>query len=201
MLSLHSLAFTVQDKVLFKNISMSFLPSSIIYLQGKNGSGKTSFLRMIAGIQKPTKGSIKFGTKSIAVDMCDKPYCTYIGHHLGIKLELTVFENMKFWSKIYDSQELIDASVAYFSLQEAMDQKCYELSAGNRKKLALTRLMICPSKLWLLDEVDSNLDSNNRQLLLNLIVSHANNGGMTFIASHNDSAIKTAQILNISDYN
>lgn len=179
---------------------MSFLPSSIVYVRGENGCGKTSLLRIIAAIQKPTGGRVTFGINSKPVFTLNKPHCTYIGHHLGIKQELSVFENIKFWSEIFDSPELISASITYFSLEEILDKKCYELSAGNKKKVALSRLILCPSKLWLLDEVDSNLDQSNKELLLNLIVSHANNGGIAFIASHNPPPIKTAQILNLSDY-
>lgn len=200
MLSLHSIGFTLEDRELFKNISMSFLPSSIIYLKGQNGSGKTSLLRMIADIQTPTNGSITFSRDSHPISRLAKPYCTYIGHYSAVKPELTVLENLEFWSKIYNSTELVNAAIVYFSLQELIDKRCYELSAGNQKKVALARLVACQSKLWLLDEVDSNLDSDNKKLLLNLILSHADNGGIVFITSHTPPEIKTAQILDISDY-
>jgi heme exporter protein A len=200
MLSLHSLSFVLENKIFYQNISMTILPSSIVYIQGKNGSGKTSFLRMLAGIQLPNAGKITFSKESLPITQLIKPYCTYIGHRFGIKSELTVLENIEFWAKLYDSEQLVNAAIVYFSLQDVVDTKCYELSAGNQKKVALARLLACQSKLWLLDEVDSNLDTVNKQLLLNLIVSHADNGGIVFITSHNSPEIKSAQILNISEY-
>jgi heme exporter protein A len=200
MLSLHSLSFILENKTFYQNISMTILPSSIVYIQGKNGSGKTSFLRMLAGIQLPSTGKITFSKNSLPITQLNKPYCTYIGHHFGIKLELTILENIEFWAKIYDSEQLVNAAIIYFSLQDLVNTKCYELSAGNQKKVALARLLACRSKLWLLDEVDSNLDSINKQLLLNLIISHADNGGIVFITSHHPPEIKSAQILNISEY-
>ena len=200
MLSLHSLSFILENKIFYQNISMTILPSSIVYIQGKNGSGKTSFLRMLAGIQLPSTGKITFSKNSLPITQLNKPYCTYIGHRFGIKLELTVLENIEFWAKIYDSEQLVNAAIVYFSLQDVVNTKCYELSAGNQKKVALARLLACRSKLWLLDEVDSNLDSINKQLLLNLIISHADNGGIVFITSHHPPEIKSAQILNISEY-
>ncbi len=200
MISLYSLSFFIEKKIFFKDISMSFLPSSIVYLQGKNGSGKTSLLRMLAGIQNPSKGNITFGKESLPISYLSKPYCTYIGHNFALKLELTVLENLEFWAKLYKSESLVNAAIIYFSLQDLLNTKCYELSTGNRKKVALARLITCQSKLWLLDEVDSNLDSDNKKLLLNLIITHADNGGFTFIATHELPAIKTAQILNISEY-
>lgn len=200
MLSLHSLSFFIEEKTLYKNISMTFLPSSIIYLCGKNGSGKTSLLRMLAGIQSPSEGSITFSKKSLPISQLAKPYCTYIGHRFGVKPELTVLENLEFWATTYDSEQLVHAAIVYFSLQDLINTKCYELSAGNQKKVALARLLACQSKLWLLDEVDSNLDPDNKTLLLNLIVSHADNGGIVFITSHNPPEIKSAQILDLAEY-
>lgn len=200
MLSLQSLSFITQDNNVFQDISMTLLPSSIVYLKGKNGSGKTSLLRMIAGIQQPTNGSITYGKKSIPINKFDKPYCTYIGHRTGLKQELSVIDNLIYWAELYNSKELIDVAIIYFQLQDHAHKKCYELSAGNQKKVALAKLITCQSKLWLLDEVDTNLDEVNKNLLLNLITSQADNGGIVFISSHTEPDIKTALTINMSDY-
>ena len=200
MLSLHSLGFSINDEELFREISISFLPSSIIYLKGKNGAGKSSLLRMIASIQKPTSGKITFSKDSLPIAMLKKPYCTYIGHRYAIKPELTVFENIHFWSKLYNSEILVDAAIVYFDLQNILSTRCLELSAGNQKKVALARLIACQSKLWLLDEIDSSLDSEAKKKLMHLIISHANNGGIVLFASHNEPEIKTAQIIDLNDY-
>ncbi|PCJ23926.1 MAG: heme ABC exporter ATP-binding protein CcmA [Rickettsiales bacterium] len=200
MLSLHSICFSLGNREVFKDLSLSFLPSSIIYIKGANGSGKTSLMRMLAGIQTPSSGSITFDREALPISMLEKPYCTYIGHKVGIKPELTALEHLEFWAKLYDSAELIDAAIIYFKLEEIIDKKCYELSAGMQKRVALARLIASPAKLWLLDEASSNLDSDNRQLLLNLIITHANNGGITFIACHNEPEIKTAQVLDLAEF-
>ena len=200
MLSLQSLSFITQNQEIFKNISMTLFPSSIVYLKGKNGSGKTSLLRMLAGIQKPTEGSIRYGRELALIDNFDKPYCTYIGHKTGLKQELTVKDNLKYWAQLYNSEELLDAAIIYFQLQEYAHKKCYELSAGNQKKIALSKLIVCQSKFWLLDEIDTNLDEENKKLLINLIVTQADSGGIVFISSHNEPEIKTAQTINMSDY-
>lgn len=200
MLSLQSLSFITQGQKIFENIAMTFLPSSIVYLKGKNGSGKTSLLRMLAGIQKPTKGIVTYGKESIPIEKFNKPYCTYIGHKTGLKQELSVIDNLKYWAQIYNSEELVDAAIIYFQLQEHVYKKYYELSAGNQKKVALAKLITCQSNFWLLDEVDTNLDEENKKLLMNLVVSQADSGGIVFISSHNNTEIKTAQIINMSDY-
>ncbi len=200
MLSLQSLSFIAQDQKIFQDISMTLFPSSIVYLKGKNGSGKTSLLRMLAGIQKPTNGDITYGKESTLINKFDKPYCTYIGHKTGLKQELSVIDNLKYWAQLYNAEELVDAAIIYFQLQEHVYKKCYELSAGNQKKVALAKLITCQSKFWLLDEIDTNLDDANKKLLINLIVSQADSGGIVFISSHNEPEIKTALTINMSDY-
>lgn len=200
MLSLNSLGLNIGDKKLFSNISMSLLPSSIVYLSGANGSGKTSLLRILAGIQRPTSGTITFSRQSVDIKYLKKPYCTYIGHNTGIKLELSVFDNIKFWANTYNSIQSLQAAIHYFSLESILDSKCYELSAGNQKKVALCRLLSCKSELWLLDEVYSNLDQGGRDLLTRLIIAKADSGGMIFVSSHNEPEIKSAQVLNINEY-
>ncbi len=199
MLSLNRLTYIINNRILFNNLSITFLPSSITYLNGYNGCGKTSLLRIIAGIQRPTNGHISYQNHSFLEEV-EKPYCTYIGHNLGLKLQLTVLENLKFWAEIYNSLEVLEASIHYFQLQHILDTKCYELSSGNQKKVALSRLLSCQSDLWLLDEVESNLDEQNRALLHNLIITKANNNGIVLLSSHERDIIKSAQFINIEDY-
>ncbi|MGX6960164.1 MAG: ATP-binding cassette domain-containing protein [Rickettsia endosymbiont of Pentastiridius leporinus] len=225
MLSLHKLQF----KDLF-NLSLTFLPSSITYIKGANGCGKTSLLRMIAGIMQPSSGNIYYknidinnivksvgfnykerGAKPIIIgettsnivsefksfDYIPKPYCTYIGHNLGLKLEMTVFENLKFWSELYNSLETLEAAIHYFKLHEILDEKCYNLSKGMQKMVAIARLIACQSNLWLLDEIETNLSKENRDLLNNLIIMKANSGGITLLSSHLENSIKSAQALQL----
>ncbi len=198
MLSLEQLTFNIGKKKLFAGISISFLPSSIIYLHGSNGSGKTSLLRIISGLQVPSKGRVLY--RSLECKDLKKPYCNYIGHNNGLKLQLTVLEYLKFWSQIYDSLEALESAIYYFKLSSILHTKCHILSAGNQKKLALAKLMACQTNLWLLDEVEANLDQENKGLLYNLIISKANNGGIIILTSHSNIDIKTAEIIKLEDY-
>ena len=201
MLTVNNLALIVNGFNIFSNIGITALPSSITYLTGDNGSGKTSMLRMIAGIQAPSSGYISYGTKATLITELPKPYCLYIGHNNAIKPEYTVIENIAMWAKFYESPEAIDAAIYYFRLNEITHQKCYELSAGNKQKVALARLLTCRSNIWLLDEVDQNLDKSNRDLLDKLIVTKADNGGIILLTTHEKPRIKSASILNLhSEY-
>ncbi|UCM85673.1 MAG: heme ABC exporter ATP-binding protein CcmA [Rickettsia endosymbiont of Culicoides impunctatus] len=198
MLSFEQVTLIIEQKSIFTNISMTFLPSSIVYFQGTNGCGKTSLLRIVANIQNPTSGNILYRT--LNCKYLKKPYCNYIGHNLGLKSQTTVLEYLRFWSTIYDSLETLESSVHYFKLYNILHEKCYRLSAGNQKKVALAKLIACQSNLWLLDEVEANLDQENKELLYNLMISKANNGGVILATSHSNIDIKSAQIINLEDY-
>lgn len=196
MLSFHQLKFSIYQKKLFDNLSITFLNSAITYIKGANGCGKTLLLRMVAGIMQPSNGNIFY--RNLNINNIAKPYCTYIGHNLGLKLEMTVFENLKFWSEIYNSVETLDAAIHNFKLYDLLDEKCYTLSSGLQKVVALARLIACQSDLWLLDEVETNLSKENRDLLNNLIVMKANSGGIVLLSSHTENHIKSAQILQLT---
>ncbi|RYE05923.1 MAG: heme ABC exporter ATP-binding protein CcmA [Rickettsiaceae bacterium] len=201
MISFERLSCYANGTKLFSNLSFTALPSAIVCITGKNGTGKTSFLRMTAQIQKlNTDGRILFGKNAVNIEMMQRPFCTYIGHNLGLKSELTVLDNLEYWSKIHSSSEALNASICYFNLEHLLNKRCYELSIGNKKKVALSKLLSCQSNLWLLDEADSNLDIENKELLDNLIKAKANNGGIIIMTVHGNSNIATSQKINIEDY-
>lgn len=200
MITLQSLGLEIDHKILFRDISMTFLPSSIVMLRGQNGAGKTSLLRIIAGLQQPSYGKILFSKKQYSFEQLAKPYCTYIGHNLALKNELSVLDNIKYWASLSKMMTLINIAIKYFQLEDILDVRSADLSAGMKKKVTMSRLILCPSKLWLLDEIDTNLDTANKELLTRLILSHANNGGCSFIASHDWTPVKTISTLNLNDY-
>ncbi len=201
MLTVNKIAFSTQYGDVFSNIAISFLPSSITYLSGPNGSGKTSFLRMIAGIQKPSSGEILYSKSQLPLENLTKPYCLYIGHNNAIKPEMSVIENILIWAKLYDCTEAVEAAIHFFNLNSMAYKKCYELSAGNKQKVALSRLLTCRSNIWLLDEADNNLDKENKNLLDKLIISKADSGGIILLTTHDDKPrIKSALHMNMHDY-
>ena len=169
VLTLENITLRSYDKIIFNNLSASFAESTITYLQGQNGSGKTSLLRIIAGIIKPSAGQVIFD--GINIDSLNKPYVNYIGHKLAIKTNLTVIEMIKHYAVLFNNIESIDACIYYLGMQDILDQKCGILSHGNLKKLAMSRLLLLKSDLWLLDEIESNLDKDNLDLLHKIIIS------------------------------
>lgn len=198
MLTCESVALLIEGRQLF-NLSLSLFPGAIVVVNGPNGSGKTSLLKVLAGLMHPNSGRILWNQTNI--DEVPRPYANYIGHAFGVKDELTVIENLKLWSVLYHSEHMFEAAIHYFGLGAILDDKVHTLSAGIRKKIALARLLTCNSDLWLLDEVENTLDENNRALLYNAMVTKANSGGIIIMASHNESPFKNAIQLNIEDFN
>ncbi|MES2214455.1 MAG: heme ABC exporter ATP-binding protein CcmA [Pseudomonadota bacterium] len=197
MLSCNNVVLKINDQILF-SIGFTLFSGSVVYLRGANGSGKSSLLRIISGIQAPSQGEVLFCGKPIST--LDKPYANYIGHNIGIKDELTVLENLAIWSRLYNSSIALPSSIHYFGLAEILHDKAYTLSKGNRQKVALARLLSCASDLWLLDEVETHLDDKNQALLNNLISVKANNGGIIIICSHLESKIKNAIEIEMGDF-
>ena len=184
ILTCTNLKLNSEFKEIFGPISLSLLPGSITKLSGKNGSGKTSFLKIIAGLISPNSDS-EILINNIPIQEIPKPYLTYIAHEPAIYEQMSVIENLEFWANCYNSEILIPSALHYFQLGDIADAKCSELSAGNKQKVALARLICCESKIWLLDEAEVNLDEENKRNLYNLISIKANNGGIIIMTSHN----------------
>lgn len=197
MLTLYDLSLNINGHNFFRHLSVTCFGGCILKINGANGSGKTSLLRMIAGIQSYS-GSIYF--KRVNIQNIAKPYCVYIGHNLGIRTDLTVLQNLLFWSQIYHSDLLINSAIKYWNLESLLDMPCSDLSKGNLKKVALARLLSCNSDVWLLDEVDNNLDFNNLTLLNNLLYAKINSGGIVILTSHNHTKLKYMNILELSSF-
>lgn len=176
MISLENISYDINGCNLFKNISFTALPGAIIKITGPNGAGKTTFLRMLAGIIQPKNGEIISTSDNV----------NYIGHNLGIKDDLTAREQLSFWAGFEESEMLIPVALKVTALEDMSDIYTYKLSAGNRQKLAIAKLLISESNFWVLDEIDSALDEANTELLRNLLATKANNGGIIFFSSHRD---------------
>ncbi|MDX1916680.1 MAG: heme ABC exporter ATP-binding protein CcmA [Rickettsiaceae bacterium] len=196
MLSLNNISIEIHGKNIISNLSCDLDAGSICYIIGKNGSGKTSLLKAIAGIKSLKSGSISIFKHEIAE--LQKPYCLYIGHENALDPSLLVEDQLTFWAKSYNSFNLIAATIEYWRLREYLQLPCAYLSKGLSQKVSLSRLICSHADIWLLDESDANLDSNNLKLLHNAVISKANSGGIVLMSTHGKIEIESAKILDLN---
>jgi heme exporter protein A len=190
MLEAENLECTRGDRKLFQQLSFSLKSGTLVLLTGPNGSGKTSLLRMISGLLDPTEGQITwYGTRIGSLGEEYRALLTYLGHRNGLKEELSSVENLRITSGVaglnIDKKSCLSAlSTMGLAGREQLPVRL--LSEGQKRRAALARLVICTTKLWLLDEVFTALDKSAVALVKSLIEAHLNNGGIAIIATHQE---------------
>ena len=201
MLLANNINFKRNNKYILNDISLSLSPKKILHLTGNNGVGKTTFLKILTHILVPDSGEIYWNGKNIN----KKPYdfyrdITFIMDKATSNIDLTVKENIFFWRKLFSSSRTIkeiDSILNIFSLQNYLNTQVNCLSAGEIKKLELSRLIIEQKKLWILDEPFAGLDSKTINLISQTLINHAELGGMVIFTSHLNPNINNLEILNL----
>lgn len=194
-LYIQDLNFSYDNGLIFNNQTHTLSSNRITLLLGQNGSGKSTFLKIIAGLEKPNSGSIKLH------DNNDKSLnfngnISYLGHKLALKEELTVQENIKFWHNFY-GKDLLAREFEELGLNKLSSMIVSNLSAGQKKKLALYRILMSNKKIWLLDEPFSNLDKKAYGYLKELLLMRLNNDIIIIITSHSKLDLVDKMIINL----
>jgi len=201
MLTCHNLTLKNSIFTVFNNVCFTVLAGGVLVLQGPNGSGKTSLLKMIPGLIKNNIGRITWNNIDINKDILSfNKNISYIGHKNALKPELSVIENLEFWAKFKGEIELLPAAIHYFQLEDILDTKLRFLSSGWQRRVELSKLLLSNTHLWLLDEPETNLDSSTKNILRGLIEAKARDGGIVLIASHNLIGIRNAACVNLLDF-
>ena len=177
--------FYIHDnKNLINNFNFNIKLSDSVLITGQNGIGKTTILKIIAGLIEPTSGTIQFNEKDIQDDYQYKKDTAYLGHKNAFSRELTVEQNLKFWASLRNTYELILPTIYYLNLLDIMHIQYSKLSAGWAKRIAFARLMISDAMIWILDEPFTNLDKETQSLLHSLLVTKVQHHGMLIMTSH-----------------
>ncbi len=175
MLSIKNICLERYFQPVFQPVSLSVGAGEILLLTGDNGSGKTTLIKILAGVLRPSEGQIE------KTDVTR----TYIGHNLAVKDDLSVTENINFMRRFFGTNTMSTSDiVARVGLSRVAEQAARTLSAGQRKRCALARLMFNATGLWLLDEPYSNLDKNGIRLLDELLRLHIEAGGACILTTH-----------------
>jgi len=186
------------DRVLFEGLAFELVSGQVLLLEGKNGSGKTSLLRILCGFREPDAGQVSWCGDAIN----DSQYyadMAYVGHLDGVKKELTVLENLKVSLALGRAgQYSIQQALTKVHLVDYDDVLVQALSAGQKRRLSLARLLITQNIVWILDEPFTSLDKQGIALIETLMSEHCANGGMIVLTSHHDIDLHSVDVQRIN---
>ena len=194
MLEVNSI-YLYRNKIqIFKNFNLNIKEKEIILIAGDNGVGKTSLLDTISGLINPKKGSIKINGKEInEIREFKKNYFSYIPHKNCLKENLSINENLLSWLKLLGieiNNQDYQTKLKFFKLTNLQDKLVNKLSHGQKKKVALTKLLFSNARLWLLDEPFNGIDKNSSNSLKKIMIQHLKNNGCILFSSHIEPDIK-----------
>ncbi|MBT3204266.1 MAG: cytochrome c biogenesis heme-transporting ATPase CcmA [Gammaproteobacteria bacterium] len=203
LLQTSDLTCVKDDRVLFEDLNISLSAGQMLLVEGKNGSGKTSLLRILTGLNLPESGYVLW--KGEPIDKVGPDYyeqVNYIGHHDGIKRDLTCLENLRLVQAMGKPLPIdLDDALDKVNLYRFGDNFVATLSAGQKRRLAMARLVVTEAKLWIMDEPFTSLDKASMAMFQQMFEQHLANGGVIVMTSHHDIEMPDSDVvrLNLSE--
>ena len=202
MLLINNLSFFRDDNLIFENLNLSLGNGQVIQIRGKNGSGKTTFLKVILNLLSSKTGEIFWEGQNVNKNIFNfYNQITYIADHNTSSRKLSVLDNINFWKGLSSSNLSNDETLLLletFNLKKYLNTETMYLSSGEVKKLELLRLILEQKKIWILDEPYNHLDESSIEILNQTFVDHTNNDGIILFASHYNPAVNDLEILEFS---
>ncbi len=203
LIKLQQLQCIRDERILFTGLNFDFCAGDIVQIEGPNGSGKTTLLRVINTTSNDYSGEFHWQDRPISEGKFDYLYdLLFIGHLTGIKKSLTTRENLQWYMKMAGDRNCcsVEQALEKVGLAGYEDVSCYQLSAGQQRRVALARLYLIKSRIWILDEPFTALDKSGVTELERLFVQHAREGGLVILTTHQDLSIEPLQKLNLTDF-
>jgi heme exporter protein A len=189
-----------EERILFENLSLSICPGDIVQIEGANGSGKTSLLRILAGLSQPYEGNVYFQDESISQTReLFYQNLLFLGHLPGVKDEMSALENLEFNLALHGlDKQSAEATLNTVNLLGFEDALASQLSAGQHRRIALARLWQSQAPIWILDEPFTAIDKLGVAKLEQLFLQHANDGGCVILTTHQDLSFDNDRIKKIT---
>jgi heme exporter protein A len=202
LLAGHDLACRRGERLVFSGLSFRLAAGAALLLRGPNGSGKSSLLRCMAGLLTPIAGAQIWDDQPIALDVdAHRGRLRYLGHQDAVKPALTVLENLALWQQLHGLRDAdaIRRALAGLGLDRLAELPARLLSAGQRRRVALARLLASPAPLWLLDEPTTALDDDGVARFARMVGDHRAGGGLVVLSSHGDPGVH-GEVLALADF-
>ena len=186
LLRLERLSCTRDGRSLFGNLDLALSQGECLELRGPNGSGKSTLLRAIVGLYPDFQGTISAAA------------CLYWGHRLGLNGLLTAEENLRWYQALQPGKVAVAAALERVGMRGYERVACHQMSAGQQRRIALARLLLCDARLWLLDEPFTALDAQGQEMVRELILEHVQQDGAVVCATHQPLALDGARVLDLA---
>lgn len=191
MLQVREVAVARGGVTVLEGVNFHLRAGEALVLRGPNGLGKTTLLRSLAGLQPLRAGEIIAAPDTLA----------YASHADGLKATLTVRENLTFWASVFGAEAAVmPQALAAMDLENLIDRPAQNLSAGQKRRLGLARLLLTGRPVWLLDEPTVSLDATSVGLFAAMIRRHLASGGAAVLATHIDLGLEAARVLDLTSY-